>query len=198
MFLLSAHEKRKTCGDLPSRKKPDAAYRSGMALQVLGAAILAVLYPLENPFYTAGIMLFELGALLSGLYVTTQLPWIRSAVLCSILVGIPLQLIGIFVAPPEYAIPVILAGIGLVCAGAAGMAGKEAYCFGYGEGWLLMWLYPIIVLINAFGREQKAINALFFSVHFLLLLSLTGRKLKQPLPVAHDSNTGADQKSGRK
>jgi hypothetical protein len=31
---------------------------------LLGAALLAVLYPMENPFYSAGIMLFEAGVLL--------------------------------------------------------------------------------------------------------------------------------------
>ncbi len=62
------------------------------------------------------------------------------------------------------------------------MAGKEAYCFGYREGWLLMMLgFPIMVLENFIGNENRIFNSLGFSILFLLLLSLTGKKLKQRL-----------------
>ena len=47
-------------------RRHDISYRAGLVMQVLGAAVLAVLYPLESPFYTVGIMLFNAGALLSG------------------------------------------------------------------------------------------------------------------------------------
>jgi hypothetical protein len=60
--------------------------------------------------------------------------------------------------------------------------GKEAYCFGYREGWLLMTIgFPVMVLENLIGRENRVFNSLGFSVLFLLLLSLTGKKLKQRL-----------------
>jgi uncharacterized integral membrane protein len=76
----------------------------------------------------------------------------------------------------------MIAGIGFVCIGAAGMVGKEAYCFGYREGWLLAMLgFPIMVLANLVGRENHIFNSLGFSVLFLLLLSLTGKKLRQRL-----------------
>jgi len=69
-----------------------------------------------------------------------------------------------------------------VCVGAGGMAAKEAYCFGYREGWLLaMFGFPVMVLANLFGRENHAFNSIGFSILFLLLLSLTGKKLKQKL-----------------
>lgn len=162
-------------------RRHELAYRAGLVLQVLGAAILAVLYPLESPFYTIGIMLFEAGALLSGIFLLVWKSVVKKVILGAILTGLALQVAG-FYAPEQNAGLMILAGLGLVCAGAAGMVGKEAYCFGYREGWLLMLAgFPVMVLVNLFGRENRVLNAVGFSVVFLLLLSLTGRKLQQKL-----------------
>jgi hypothetical protein len=62
------------------------------------------------------------------------------------------------------------------------MVGKEAYCFGYREGWLLMMFgFPVMVLANLLGRENRVFNSIGFSFLFLLLLSLVGKKLKQRL-----------------
>jgi uncharacterized integral membrane protein len=162
-------------------RRHDLSYRTGLVLQALGAGLLAMLYPLESPFYSAGIMLFDLGMLLAAVYLLVWMSWIKKIILGAVLIGIPVQIIGLHVAPPQYAGSVILIGIGLVCVGGAGMVGKEAYCFGYREGWMLMWLYPIVVLVNLAARENRVFNSLAFSAAFLLLLSLTGKKLKQPL-----------------
>ena len=169
-------------------RRHDITYRAGLVAQMLGAAVLAVLYPLRSPFYPVGIMLFEAGALLSGIYLFVWMTWIKKLLLGSILIGIPLQLYGWMYAPEQFAVSVILAGIGLVCVGAGGMAGKEAYCFSWREGWMLMWLYPVLVLTNLLGREYIVFNSLGFSAAFLLLLSLTGRKLKQPLLTSCGTN----------
>jgi uncharacterized integral membrane protein len=48
----------------------------------------------------------------------------------------------------------IIAGIGLSYVGAAGLVGKEAYCFAWREGWLLMWLYAIMVFANLMAKEK--------------------------------------------
>jgi len=162
-------------------RRHDISYRAGLIVQMLGAAVLAVLYPLGSPFYTIGIMLFNAGALLSGIYLLVWMSWVKKIILGSILIGIPLQVLGWMYAPEQYAVSVIIAGIGLVCVGAGGMAGKEAYCFAYREGWTLLWLYPILIVANLMGKEHHIFNALGFSAAFLLLLSLTGKKLKQPL-----------------
>jgi uncharacterized integral membrane protein len=160
----------------------DISYRTGLVLQVLGAAVLAVLYPLASPFYTAGIMLFEMGVLLSAVYLLVWMSWVKKIILGSVLIGLMLQAAGYFVAPEQYAGSIMIAGIGFVCAGAAGMVGKEAYCFGYREGWLLMMFgFPVMVLANLLGRENLVFNSIGFSVLFLLLLSLVGKKLKQRL-----------------
>jgi uncharacterized integral membrane protein len=161
-------------------RRHDISYRTGLVLQVLGAAVLAVLYPLENPFYTVGIMLFELGVLLSATYLPVWASWVRKIILGSVLFGLALQVAAYFVGPEQYAGTALIAGIGFVSAGAAVMVGKEAYCFGYREGWLLMTIgFPVMVLENLIGRENRVFNSLGFSVMFLLLLSLTGKKLKQ-------------------
>jgi len=121
-------------------RRHDIFYRSGLVIQVLGPAALAVLYPLESPFYTIGILVFNVGALLSAIYLLVWISWIKKIILGSVVIGIPLQVLGWMYAPEQYAVSVIIAGIGLVCVGAGGMAGKEAYCFAYREGWMHMWL----------------------------------------------------------
>jgi len=174
-------EEQVTIAGLTYGRRHDISYRAGLVAQLLGAAVLAVLYPLGSPFYTIGIMVFNAGALLSGIYLLVWMSWVKKIILGSILIGIPLQVLGWMFASEQYAVSVILVGVGLVCVGAGGMAGKEAYCFAYREGWILLWLYPALVLANLMGMSHPVINALGFSAAFLLLLSLTGKKLKQPL-----------------
>lgn len=163
-------------------RRHDVSYRTGLVIQVLGAALLAVLYPFKSPFYTIGLMLFSVGALLSAIYLLVWMRSVKKFILGSVIIGLALQMAGSFIVPEHYAGAVIIVGIGLVCVGAGGMAAKEAYCFGYREGWLLaMFGFPVMVLANLFGRENHAFNSLGFSILFLLLLSLTGKKLKQKL-----------------
>jgi uncharacterized integral membrane protein len=175
-------------------KRHDISYRAGFVMQVLGMGILAVLYPLDSPFYTIGIMLFEAGALLAAVYLLVWMTWIKKVILGSIITGIALQVAG-FYAPEQYAGSIIIVGIGLVCAGAAGMAGKEAYCFQYREGRMLVWLYPIVILANLVWNVGLVLNTLTFSALFLLNLFLTGKKLKQPLLATCVTNVcGSPQK----
>ena len=163
-------------------RRHDISYRTGLVIQVVGAAILAVLYPLGNPFYTIGIMLFEGGVLLSAVYLLVWMQAVKKFIVGSVIIGLALQVAGSLIAPEQYAGTIMIVGVGFVCIGAGGMAGKEAYCFGYREGWLLMLIgFPFMVLENLLGRENRIFNALGFSALFLLLLSLTGKKLKQKL-----------------
>jgi uncharacterized integral membrane protein len=162
-------------------RRHDISYRAGLVTQVFGSALLAVLYPLDSPFYTVGVLIFETGVLLSALYLLVWMPWIKIIVLAFVFVGIALQVFGLY-ALEEYAGSIIIGGIGIVCTASAGMAGKEAYCFKYREGWLLMLLgFPSMVLANLLCKESRVFNSIGFSLLFLLLLSLTGRKLKEPL-----------------
>ena len=178
-------------------RRHDISYRAGLVLQVLGAAVLAVLYPIESPFYTVGIMIFELGVLMSAIYLLVWISWIRKIILGSVIAGIALQAAGMYV-PEQYAGRVMIAGIGLVCVGAAGMVGKEAYCFGYREGWLLMQVgFPVIVLVNFFFKENNIFNTVGFSAVFLLLLSLVGKKLRQRLLTACTTNVCGNPARGQ-
>lgn len=161
-------------------RRHDISYRAGLVAQVLGAALLAVLYPLGNPFYTTGIMLFEAGVLFSAVYLLVWMRPVKTFILITVIIGLAIQASGPFFAPGRSA-SVMIAGIGFVCIGASGIAGKEAYCFGYREGWGLAIMFPIMVLANLLGRANIIFNSVGFSILFLLLLSLTGKKLRQRL-----------------
>ena len=152
-----------------------------MVIQVLGAALLAVLYPLESPFYTLGIMLFEAGTLLSAIYFFIGISLVRKIILFMICCGFVMQVAGFYISE-EYAGSIIIGGIGCVCAASAGMAGKEAYYFKYNAAWLLaLFGFPIMVTTNFFASENHIFNSVGFAILFLLLLSLAGKKLGQPL-----------------
>ena len=180
MLLIPKPEKDNHVQCSTRGRHQDIASRIGLILQVLGAAVLAVLYPLGNPFYSLGIMLFEAGVLLVAAFVFCEKSWTGKAIGMVVLAGIALQVYGVF-APEEYAGIIILGGIGFVCLGAAGIAGKEACCSGHREGWILILVLLSLVLINLFGRENQVLNAVGFSILFLVLLSRTHNKLRQPL-----------------
>ncbi len=189
MSATPALEDRIALAGLTYGRRHDISYRTGLVIQVLGAALLAVLYPLESPFYTIGIMLFDVGVLLSAIYLLVWMRSVKIFIAGSVIIGLILQVAGSVFAPEHYAGSVIIAGIGFVCIGAGGMAGTEAYCFGYREGWLLMMFgFPLMVLANLMHKENHVFNSLGFSILFLLMLSLTGKKLKQPLLSSSASN----------
>lgn len=182
-------EDQVTNAGLSYGRRHDISYRVGLVVQVLGLALLAVLYPLDNPFYTVGIMVFEIGVVLSAIYLLVWMRSVKVIILASVFVGIALQIIGMFFAPEEHAPTVIIAGISIVCLGSGGMAGKEAFCFGYQEGWALMLAgFPLMALQNLFGKENVVFNSLGFSILFLLALSLTGKKLKQKVLTPSPAN----------
>jgi len=182
MLITSTREEQISLAGLTYGRRHDFTYRTGLILQTLGAALLAVLYAVGNPFYTTGIMLFEVGVLLSAIYLLVWIGMVKQVIVGSVMIGLALQVAGSFFVPEHQAGTVIIIGIGFVCAGAAGMVGKEAYCFGYPEGWLLAILgFPGIIIANLLGRESRQFNTVGFSIIALLLLSLTGKKLRQKL-----------------
>jgi uncharacterized integral membrane protein len=182
MLTTPTHDGQISLAGFSSGRRHDFFYRTGLVLQVLGAALLAMLYLLESPFYTLGIMFFDVGVLLSAISLRVTLRPVKFFIVGSVMVGLALQLAGAFVVPEHRAGAIIIAGIGFICAGAAGMAGKEAFCFGYREGWLLAMIgFPGMVLANLLGNENHAFNTAGFCIIFLLLVSLTGKKLRQNL-----------------
>jgi hypothetical protein len=87
--------------------------------------VLAVLYPLASPFYTAGIMLFEIGVLLSAIYLLVWISWVKKIILGLVLIGLMLQVAGYFVAPEQYAGPVLIAGMASSVRGPRGWWAKR-------------------------------------------------------------------------
>jgi len=155
---------------------------TGLILQTLGLATLAVLYPLENPFYTVGILTFEGGVLLSSL--TFFVIRHRSLIIIFVLalVALSIQFFGLS-APEEYAGSIIIGGIWLICTLAALMAGGIGFVLKL--PWfflLLLFAFPVIPLMNFFCKVNHVFNAVGFSSLFLVQLFLTGKKLQQPLP----------------
>ena len=75
-------------------RRHDISYRAGFVIQMLGAALLAVLYPLESPFYTIGIMVFEIGVLLSAVYLLVWTRSVKKFIAGSVLLGLALQVAG--------------------------------------------------------------------------------------------------------
>jgi uncharacterized integral membrane protein len=182
MQTMPTLEEQISMAGLTYGRRHDIAYRAGLVVQVLGAALLAVLYPLENPFYTIGLMLFESGVLLSAAYLLVWMRTVKIFILGSVVVGLALQVAGYFFADEQNAVSIMIVGIGFVCIAAGGMAGKEAYCFGYLEGWLLMVFgFPFMVLVNLLSKQDHLLNSIGFSTLFLLLLSLVNKKLGQRL-----------------
>lgn len=156
-----------------------AASRAGLLMQITGAGLLALLFPLEHPFFTAGILVFEAGALLSAFRMIARRDPMRFIPSGAVLTGIIVQIFGLYAAPAEHAIMVTLAGVGLAGGGAALMAGITATGASAREGWMLAALYPVLVIANLSGRASFLFNTIGFSLHFLLLVALQGRLSRQ-------------------
>src|SRR5450759_4376801 len=118
MSATPALEDQIAMAGLTYGRRHDISYRTGLIIQVLGTALLAVLYPLESPFYTIGIMLFDAGVLLSAIYLLVWMRSVKIFIVGSVIIGLVLQVAGTVFAPEHYAGSVIIAGIGFVCIGA--------------------------------------------------------------------------------
>ena len=84
---------------------------------------------------------------------------------------------------------ILIISIGFVLAGVAGLYGKEAHCFHFIEGWILMWSFPVLIfsnlLIYGLNAENYSIIRIVFSVIYvataLTAFSFLIKKLRQPL-----------------
>ena len=151
-------------------------YRIGFLMQASGMALLAILYPMQNPFFSVGIMLFETGVLFSAICLNASVPS-KVIILFMVVSGILLQLSGFFIYE-EYAGFVILTGIGILCLGASGLIGREAFRTHRMESWFLATGLSLIAFANIFLKINFIFNVMSFSVLFLLLLFFTGQIFK--------------------
>lgn len=154
-------------------------FRLGLIVQVIGLAILAVLYPLENPFFTIGIMVFEIGVLFASVPFLGSCSWLDKAVCFLTIIGILLQFLG-FYAPEEYAGLIIISGVGIISAAASVITGNMLYSLKLNRGlFVLVILFLVMPLINILFNVNHVLNAAAFSSLFILLLFFTGKTLRQ-------------------
>jgi len=157
----------------------DIAYRAGFAAQAAGATAFSVLYILKSPFFIVPFLLFEAGLALSSLYLLVWKASIKRFILRSLVIGLLLQAVSLLGFP--HSDKVFFAGLGFVLVSGAGLTGKEAYCFGWPEGWLLLIAYPVAVLPNFFVVNADRINSVMSVAIAVLWVSFLRKKLSQPL-----------------
>lgn len=169
-------------------KSFDIIYRSGYVLGFIGIAVFAYSYVFnEISIMWLAIPVFYSGTLISSVFLLVWKKEIKIFILGCVVSGIVLGI--------AYALhfrrdaEVLIISMGLVLAGLAGLYGKEAYCFHFREGWILMWSFPVIILSNivvySIGEGNNQTARLIFSAVYLILtflaLSFLIKKLRQPI-----------------
>ncbi len=168
-------------------KTYDVIYRSGYIIGLLGIVLFVFSYRVSNwQGLDLGTSIFYLGSLISGAFLLVWKREIKIFILSCMILGV---IFGIsyllFFKNPEIA--VISAGFVLV--GMAGLYGKEAHCFHFIEGWILMWSFPLLIFVNlliyglGLQNNNSAHTTLFiiYIIIMLLALSFLIKKLRQPL-----------------
>lgn len=159
----------------------DIAYRIGYVLQSTGVLVFAVLYGVGTELVVIPLVIFDAGVALSSTFLLVWRREIKRFILGSTIAGISLQLVSLFTDNYSLSKEIFLLGVGLTLVGGAGIAGKEAYCFRFNEGWLLMTLYPLALVPNLFGFSTYTYNLIILCIIALLQVSLLRKKLSQPL-----------------
>lgn len=161
----------------------DITYRAGYVLQSIGAIGFAILYGLQSKLQIIPLVMFNAGIALSSMYLLVWKAEIKRFILRMTFAGIALQISSIFINSINgfYAEKMFLLGLGFALVGGAGLVGKEAYCFRFNEGWLLLMIYPLAVIPNLFGFAHYKYNLIISAIIAVLQVSFLRRKLSQPL-----------------
>lgn len=164
-------------------RKYDITYRIGYILQSIGALGFVILYALESKLQVIPLIIFESGIALSSMFLLVWKAEIKRFILRMTFAGIALQIVSVFINPINaiYAEKMFFLGLGLTLVGGAGLVGKEAYCFRFNEGWLLLMVYPLAAIPNLFGFASYKYNLGISAVIAVLQISFLRRKLSQPL-----------------
>lgn len=166
----------------------DITYRAGYILQGLGATTFFILYFLKaGPYIVISLLIFEAGIALSSLFLLVWKIEIKRFILFMTFSGIAIQILSIFLSP-KYRINIFCLGLGFILAGGAGLVGKEAYCFGFIEGWLLLLIYPLAIIPNILGLSSHNLNLIFSGLIAFLHVSFLKKKLSQPLLKSCEGN----------
>ncbi len=172
--------------DIYYPKTYDIIYRSGYVIGFLGILLFALSYLFSNwQGFALGISVFYLGSLISGIFLLVWKKEVKIFILSCIILGIIFGAGFLFFRNSE----ILIISMGFVLAGLAGLYGKEAHCFHYIEGWILMWSFPFLIFANLllYGLELQnndsvhIIFSIIYLVIMLLALSFLIKKLRQPL-----------------
>ncbi len=169
-------------------KSYDIIYRSGYVIGFIGIVLFVFSYIFLNiPGFYAGISIFYAGSLISSSFLLVWKKEIKIFILSCVILGI---LFGAGYITTGFKSPeILIISIGLVLAGLAGLYGKEAHCFHFIEGWILMWSFPVLIfanlLIYGLNIENNGIVHTVFSIVYVIIMLLTLsfliKKLRQPL-----------------
>lgn len=174
----------------------DITYRIGYILQSIGATGFFILYFLRTG-YIIPLILFESGIVLSSIFLLVWKREIKRFILFMTFSGIVIQILSLFI--PDYRSNIFSLGLGFTLAGGAGLTGKEAYCFGFLEGWLLLLLYPIAIIPNILGFGSFNFNLFLSGAIAFLQVSFLRKKLSQPLLKSCEGNVcGLPKEKGRR
>ncbi|MHB1697200.1 MAG: DUF2301 domain-containing membrane protein [bacterium] len=168
-------------------KTYDVIYRSGYVIGFAGIALFvySYLFSFQSGFL-AGFSIFYAGALISSSFLLVWKKEIKIFILSCVILGIIFSVGYLaYFKNPE----ILIISAGFVLAGLAGLYGKEAHCFHFVEGWILMWSFPVLIFTNLliYGLKLQdkgyvhAILSVIYTVLMLLALSFLVKKLKQPL-----------------
>lgn len=171
-------------------EKFDKIYRFGYILQIFGILLdlfsmaqYAVNIPLIAPL-NLGLWLFTAGVLLSAWFLLVWDIRVKIITVSAAWFGLSVWATGYLLQSPEYSI-IWPFGFGLVGISAAGLTGKEAYCFQITEGWLLLGLYPIITflwfIVSLGYMTAQPIFVVLKGVWLLLMISFTVKKMQKKL-----------------
>lgn len=173
--------------DIYYPKTYDIIYRSGYVIGFLGILLFAFSYLFSDwQGLFSGIPIFYIGSLISGIFLLVWKKEVKIFILSCIILGI---IFGVgyllFFKNPE----ILIISMGFVLAGLAGIYGKEAHCFHFVEGWILMWSFPFLIFANLllYGlklQNSNYVHTVFSAIYIiimLLALSFLVKKLRQPL-----------------
>ena len=168
---------------MPPHSKPvEFLYRSGYAVQAVG---FLVLLASANPssfnliLTIAGYALIDLGIFISGILLQVYDRRVKIIILSAYFIGLALQKIG-FLAGLWWLGPL---GLGIAFIAAAGLGGKEAYCFAINEGWLMTPLLAILAItlfVHGFKPMPLIFLRLIIAVVALDYVSFSIKKFRKP------------------
>jgi uncharacterized integral membrane protein len=178
--------------DIHYPKSYDITYRIGYAVAFAGILIFVAAYFFSSSGYILlGLSIFEAGTLLSGIFLLVWKKEVKIFILSCIIAGILLGTVSFYFINFNNSFKdiLIIISIGFVLAGSGGLYGKEAHCFHFYEGWILLWSFPILILSNiiiyaANVQSSFPVHIIFSILYFIiavLAFSFLIKKIKQPL-----------------